>query len=329
MPIKASTSNCIWEISLETSGPGASVGAQLLIRSHPADFAREKRGSWDLRAGCFDCIPLHVCSRCDFGLNSFPLLLKGSFFLFFISRTLFYAQFCRTNTAVRQFGGGDVFPPTRLPAVPKCLPGGVRERETGSAYAFVPRREHRNRGKSVSHRSGSHVGVGHVRQSVRTQLQRFLTLHQRGLGSFLTNGKNSLNCVLYLCWRCTDDCLLSMSPPLSDKNNQGNLVNLDKKNVSMQNCAIFFFVFTNIGRLILVHICLTFLQFGASFGRVRNVKSLTCVQKRTKKNKSDSMLHVPTKIFKQSCNSHQNIRSFAHIVGRIDFKKAYIYFTEE
>lgn len=147
---------------------------------------------------------------------------------------------------MRQFGGGDVFPPTRLPAVPKCLPGGVRERETGSAYAFVPRREHRNRGKSVSHRSGSHVGVGHVRQSVRTQLQRFLTLHQRGLGSFLTNGKNSLNCVLYLCWRCTDDCLLSMSPPLSDKNNQGNLVNLDKKNVSMQNCAILFFLFLQI-----------------------------------------------------------------------------------
>lgn len=93
MPIKASTSNCIWEISLETSGPGASVGAQLLIRSHPADFAREKRGSWDLRAGCFDCIPLHVCSRCDFGLNSFPLLLKGSFFSFSFFFFLYLAHF--------------------------------------------------------------------------------------------------------------------------------------------------------------------------------------------------------------------------------------------
>lgn len=294
MPIKASTSNCIWEISLETSGPGASVGAQLLIRSHPADFAREKRGSWDLRAGCFDCIPLHVCSRCDFGLNSFPLLLKGSFFLFsfFKSRTLF----CRTNTAVRQFGGGDVFPPTRLPAVPKCLPGGVRERETGSAYAFVPGREHRNRGKSVSHRSGSHVGVGHVRQSVRTQLQRFLTLYQRGLGSFLTNGKNK--CVLYSCWRCTDDCLWSMSPPLSDKNNQGNLVNLDKKNVSMHSSRTVLFFLINIGHLILVHICLTFLQFGALFDRVRNVKSLTC----TKKNKEKQIgLYA-------SC-AHKNIKT--------------------
>lgn len=92
MPIKASTSNCIWEISLETSGPGASVGAQLLIWSHPADFAREKRGSCDLRAGCFDCISLHVCSRSDFGLNRFPLLLKGPFF---------FLAFCLSHTFSR------------------------------------------------------------------------------------------------------------------------------------------------------------------------------------------------------------------------------------
>lgn len=162
-----------------------------MIRSHPADFAREKRGSRDLRAACFDCIPLYVCSSCDFGLNTFPLLLWVLFsFFFFLSHFFFYAQFCRTIQTVRQFGGGDVFPAARLPAVLKCLPGRVRERETGSAYAFVPGREHGNRGKSVRHRRGGHLGVGHVRQPVRTQLQRFLTLHQRGLGSFLTNGKS-------------------------------------------------------------------------------------------------------------------------------------------
>lgn len=220
MPIKASTSNCIWEISLETSGPGASVGAQLLIRSHPADFAREKRGSRDLRAGCFDCTPLYVCSSCDFGLNAFPLLLRVLFF-FFLSHT-FLRTVLSDGTAVRQFGGGDVFPPARLPAVLKCLPGGVWERETGSAYAFVPGREHRNRGKSVGHRSGGHLGVGHVRQPVRTQLQRFLTLHQRGFGSFLTNGKNKcfFFCSLLTDWRCKDDCLCSMFAPLSDKQKQ-------------------------------------------------------------------------------------------------------------
>ena len=103
-------------------------------------------------------------------------------------------SFVRTNTTVRS-GGGDVFPPARLPAVLKCLPGGVRERQTGSAYAFVPGRERRNRRESVRHRSGCHVGVGHVRQPVRAQLQRFLTLHQRGLGSFLANGKNKCGCV--------------------------------------------------------------------------------------------------------------------------------------
>lgn len=63
-----------------------------MIRSHPADFAREKRGSRDLRAGYFDCIPLHVCSSCDFGLNTFPSLLL---FFFFLSHT-FLRTVCRT-----------------------------------------------------------------------------------------------------------------------------------------------------------------------------------------------------------------------------------------
>lgn len=292
MPIKASTSNCIWEISLETSGPGASVGAQLLIWSHPADFAREKRGSWDLRAGCFDCILLHVCSRSDFGLNRFPLLLKGPFFfLAFASRTLFHAQFCRTSTAVRQFGGGDVFPPTRLPAVPKCLPGSVRERETGSANTFVPGREHRNRWKSVSHCCGSHVGVGHVRQSVRTQLQRFLTVHQRGLGSFLTNGKN--NCValffiffifflLYVPPRWSNEnCFWSMAPPLPVKTTKTIPDNLNKYNV-LRLCVICSWILGTPGP--------RNLQFGGLFGM--NVKSLTCGQKEQGKNNNNNLTPV-------------------------------------
>lgn len=168
-----------------------------MIRSHPADFAREKRGSRDLRAVCFDCIPLYVGSSCDFGLNTFSLLIRV-FFIFFLFLFFFCAShtFLRTVYRTKELCSGDVFPPARVPAVLKCLPGGLRERKTGSAYAFVPGREHRDRGKSVSHCSGCHVSVGHVRQPVRTQLQRFLTLHQRGLGSFLTNGKNMF---IYFC----------------------------------------------------------------------------------------------------------------------------------
>lgn len=149
---------------------------------------------------------LRFASRLIFFPLSPPLLFLP-FFLFCLSHTSFFF-FLRTGffgrdelKTVRHFAGGDVFPPAWLPAVPKCLPGGVRERETGSAYAFVPRREHRNRGKPVSHRGGGgHVSVGHVRQSVRTQLQRFLAVHQRGLGSFLTNGKAAC-CVCLACVR--------------------------------------------------------------------------------------------------------------------------------
>ena len=191
----------------------------MLIRSHPADFAREKRGSRDLRAGCFDCIPPYVCSSCDFGLNTFPALLRFPFFFFLLSHT-FLRTVLSDNTAVRQFGGGDVFPPARLPAVLECLPGGVRERETGSAYVFVPGREHRTRGKSVRHRSSGQLGVRHVRQPVRTQLQRFLTLHQRGLGSFLTNGKNYY-CFSFLVtgWSDKNNCLCLRIQPLAVKSN--------------------------------------------------------------------------------------------------------------
>lgn len=110
---------------------------------------------------------VYVCSSCDFGLNTFPSLHQAPFFSFLLANT-FLRTVCRTVQLCGTFGGGDVFPATRLPAVPKCLPSGVREREAGSSYAFVPGREHRDWGKSVRHRSGGYIGVGHVRQPVRT-----------------------------------------------------------------------------------------------------------------------------------------------------------------
>lgn len=91
---------------------------------------------------------------------------------------------------MRQSSGGDVFPAVRLPSVPQCLPGGVRQREAGGADAFVPGREHGDWRESIRHRGGCHLGAGHVRKPVRAQLQRVLTVHQRGPGSVLTNGKD-------------------------------------------------------------------------------------------------------------------------------------------
>lgn len=159
--------------------------------------------------------PLHVCSSCDFGLKHFPFTpsVPPFFFLFFISLAHFFFFFethsLSDGRAVRD-NGGDVFPPARLPAVLKCLPGGVRERETGSAYAFIPGREQRNRWKSVRHRSSRDIGVRHVRQPVCTQLQRFFTVHQRGLGPFLANGKNA--CFVLLCLeKCAEGCYFCRS----------------------------------------------------------------------------------------------------------------------
>lgn len=144
-------------------------------------------------------LPLHVSSIAALWLwlDRVPFL-RSSWFLPFSSSSSFATTHTlpfsthslSDGTTVRLVGWGDVFPPARLPAVLKCLPGGVRGRQTGSAYAFVPRREHRNRRKSFRHGGGGHLRPGHVRQPVRAQLQRFLTVHQRGFGSFFTNGKN-------------------------------------------------------------------------------------------------------------------------------------------
>lgn len=129
--------------------------------------------------------------------------------------------------------GGHVFPPARLPAVPECLPGRLRERQTRSAYAVVPRSEHRDRRESFGHGGGGgYVRVGHVRQPVRAQLQRLLAIHQRGSGSLLTNGKaRKHHACLFVCWFVCSFvycwcCMLMGAADVSQQNKRDTPVNV-------------------------------------------------------------------------------------------------------
>lgn len=166
-PIKASTSNCIWEISPGPRGRDISWSSIVDLITSDGLAAKEKLRFKDER------FLFLLCAAWE--RNSFTSCFGGLF--------AFLPCF-----GFRR-GEGDVFPPAGLPAVFKCLPGGVRRRSAGSADSVVPRRERWDRGKRVGGGRCRVLGAGHV--PVRSQLQRLSALHQRRSGSFLPDGKKS------------------------------------------------------------------------------------------------------------------------------------------
>lgn len=219
MPIKASTSNCIWEISLETSGPGASVGAQLLIWSHPADFAREKRGSWDLRAGCFDCIPLHVCSRCDFGSSRFPLLLKGSFFLscfclsHTFSRTVLSDQYELCDNSAVEMSFPQLGYPQYLSASQAVYgserPGVLTPSSRGGSTEIA--------GSPSATAAAVTSVLGMYANPYAHNYSAFLPYTSADLALFSQMVRIIVRLCFLFMFVATENCLWSMAPPLHDK----------------------------------------------------------------------------------------------------------------